>query len=145
MKRKVSKGAVIATITLSLTGCFGPPEPLAVASVTVAPPSNYRETVLDYVRNTFFDPYSIRDAELSELLAFDAGWPHGQLWYACLRLNAKNRMGAYTGRKVHMIAFKDNAIHPGQGASQQSAQYHELNCTYAKWGRFSELEKLSSQ
>lgn len=66
-------------------------------------PFDYRNIVKDYVKRTFFDPYSLRDVSLSYpnfgRILFNQGW------IVCLEANAKNRMGAYTGlqRTAYLI------------------------------------------
>ena len=71
-------------------------------------PQNYRQLAKDYVRTTFFDPYSMRDVQIST--------PHNgrmfaqQGWVVCIAANAKNRMGGYTGLKKTALLMRDGAV-----------------------------------
>lgn len=79
------------------------------------PPANYREQVSARVKKTFFDPYSVRDAAISrpflQSAAFDGitPIPHSG-WMVCVRANAKNRMGAYTGLTETGFMFSGDTI-----------------------------------
>lgn len=100
-------------------------------------PANYRAIVVEGIKEYFFDPYSVRDAEISEPRVappFDLGGREG--WAVCLRANAKNRMGAYVGRResVMMIAG-DRVIAYTEGP----APYY---CNDASFSPFPELEAL---
>jgi len=60
-------------------------------------PDNYKEVVAAHIKQTYFDPYSLRDVRISEptpgVLAMAQGYN------VCLQANGKNRMGGYTGLK----------------------------------------------
>jgi hypothetical protein len=104
------------------------------------PPSGYQQAVREYARSAFFDPYSVRDAEISEPLpasmVFDGitPIPHSG-WMVCLRANAKNRFGAYTGRRLTGYLFANGVIETtlGEQAELQTAQH----CQGAKYAPFS--------
>lgn len=77
-------------------------------------PNNHRAIAQDYINKTFFDPYSVRDLEISE--PFPGGtvinhqWESGQGWVICIKANAKNRFGAYIGRKETVIVWRNGKI-----------------------------------
>lgn len=80
-------------------------------------PDNYRQLVAAHVRQNFFDPYSIRDASVSEpvkgamnVVGKPAWTPAQQGWLVCLRVNAKNRMGGYTGLSTTGYLISNGAI-----------------------------------
>ncbi len=78
------------------------------------PPPNYRQLAQQHVRENFFDPYSIRDAQIA------APRPSGgpilvstgltEVWVVSVRANAKNQMGAYTGQKATAIMMQGNRV-----------------------------------
>jgi hypothetical protein len=77
-------------VCLILAGCATP------ADGTGPYPANYRQIVSEHVRATFFDPYSIRDAQIAAPKA-DGAPVLTPGWVVCMRANAKNRLGAYIG------------------------------------------------
>ena len=92
MSRLFAAGAV--SMLIFLAACQSASQ--NVTSNRAGPfPENYADLVREHVRTTFFDPYSIRDASLSKpelgRFMFSGGW------VVCLRANAKNRLGGYTG------------------------------------------------
>lgn len=105
-----------------------------------SPPANYRQLAIDHVKKTFFDPYSIRDAEISapKLAAGPSLNSNGfnTPWVVCIRANAKNRMGAYTGRKVTAIALSDSGV----VNSWDEMQYSQTVCGDVSYERFPEIE-----
>jgi hypothetical protein len=102
--------SLLATLCL-LTGCATAP-----TSETIGPkPANYREAVRAHAKAAFFDPYSIRDAAISQPIPVSAVFdgitpiPHSG-WMVCLRANGKNRFGAYTGLQISGFLFQNGAI-----------------------------------
>ena len=98
---------IAMSAALLLAGCAGAtPEGAAQAGNPLPP--NYRQLAAEYVRRSFNDPYSVRDGEIATpKLAMgpgilgDGSW--ATPWLVCVRANAKNRMGAYTGRSETAI------------------------------------------
>lgn len=92
------------TICLLLSGCasqgttasiFDSQRPLSVAE---------RASIINYVKAKFFDPYSIRDATISN--AVDGTNLYGsKSTRICVRANAKNRLGGYTGQTATLFYF----------------------------------------
>lgn len=72
------------------------------------PPDNYRQIAATYIRANFFDPYSIRDVSLSQPII--GRMFNEQGWIVCIRANAKNRMGAYTGLKDTAILIHGGRV-----------------------------------
>lgn len=66
-------------------------------------PLEKSETIFkNYMRETFFDPYSVQDFTITDWQLGEVqtgylndGWVPA--YYSCVTYNAKNRMGAYTG------------------------------------------------
>lgn len=71
-------------------------------------PDNWRAAVTDYIRSTWFDPYSMRDAQLAAPVTGAFNFQSG--WIVCFRANAKNRMGAYTGLKSYGFMLRDGRV-----------------------------------
>ncbi|MHC1547259.1 hypothetical protein [Phyllobacterium sp. K27] len=59
------------------------------------------------IRGSFYDPYSIRDAEISKWLNNNTGR------FICVRANAKNRMGAYSGKQYILAHVSIDGILSG--------------------------------
>ncbi|NCU19444.1 hypothetical protein EOM89_01615 [Candidatus Falkowbacteria bacterium] len=104
------------------------------------PPTNYRSAVLDHARQTFFDPYTVRDASISQPLQVGYGLTGQQMvWVVCVRANARNRMGGYTGIQETVVAFRGNAVDPTRSGSAGGG----TACRGAVYSAFPELERLS--
>jgi len=126
---------IIAGGALTLAGCQ-----TAAESVPSVPPANYRHFVAAHMRTSLFDPYSVRDAEIAapkralgpSLNADGFNTP----WVVCVRANAKNRFGAYTGRSVSAYAVSA----AGVVNSWDEARYSQIVCAGADYGPFPEIE-----
>ncbi len=68
-----------------------------------APTRSEKASIIEGARIILRDPYSIRDAEISNYVPADAKSGH-----ICVRANAKNAMGGYTGKKGWLIAIVNN-------------------------------------
>ncbi len=97
------------------------------------PTAAHKKILINAVKENFYDPYSIRDAELSNQLNFS----NGSIGY-CGRLNAKNTFGGYTGRLYVRVIIKGNLIMH----YQSNSIWCKANQSQIKWNRFRELEKL---
>lgn len=98
--------ALLAIITLYLSGCVSTETQLKIIHSQRTPSPAIKSAVIDYVRTTFFDPYSLRDAQISNVVTL----PGTGLDAVCLRFNAKNSMGAYTGLKNHSLRLQGEAV-----------------------------------
>lgn len=81
------------------------------------PPENYEQTIRSHLNEVLFDPYSIKELSFNEPLKkvldkpLFAGLKTGQIiWGVSVSYNAKNRYGAYTGKKTHIYFFRGNDI-----------------------------------
>src|SRR5262245_52344993 len=71
-------------------------------------PPNYKAQIIDYMRTTLKDPYSVRAAAIGPAQEVKYNW---QSWPGvCVRLNAKNSYGAYSGLETLVAAFKDGKL-----------------------------------
>ena len=92
-----------------------------------------RAAILDYAKTFYFDPYSMRDVSLS-----DAVDPKKENTVAfCLRANAKNRMGAYTGLKTTALLMQNGKV---TKAEEESFMCADPRMTYTP---FRDLEDLT--
>jgi len=71
-------------------------------------PNNYKQAVETYVKESFFDPYSLRDVALSTPQTGHLYFQQG--WVVCLQANAKNRMGGYTGMKRTALLINNGKV-----------------------------------
>ncbi|SOB93700.1 hypothetical protein [Thalassospira xiamenensis] len=71
-------------------------------------PSDFKETVANHIWQTFFDPYSIRDAKISYPKQGHLFFSQG--WVVCTRMNAKNRMGGYVGLTTTAYLLNRGAV-----------------------------------
>lgn len=130
------KKYIIITSTLLLAACTSEQTPLAAPKTLQ--PENYKQKVIQHVRQNYFDPYTVRDASISKPFAVNR-IGHGEVWFVCVRSNAKNRMGGYTGIKPTAYWFRNGEIAP---TSNESSQYDDFNCAYAQYSPFPEIENM---
>lgn len=123
---------------LMLAGCQTTTE--TVMEPVSAPPANYRQIAATHIRSVFFDPFSIRDAEIAPpkrgagpSLNNDG---FNTPWVVCVRANAKNRMGGYTGRTITALAISGNSV----VNSWDEAHYSRMVCDGAAYEPFPEIE-----
>ena len=136
---------LVACLTLTVSvGCASLDQP----NTSLGPfPTDFKTTIRKHVLRSFFDPYSIRDASISEPVGSRTGEPDG--WLVCLETNAKNRMGGYTGlsRTAYYVRLG------GQVVGLETGDYGNYSCsgrtltgtrtlTYSPWP---ELEQLQHQ
>lgn len=135
---------IACATTAILTGCASLDKP----NLSLGPfPTDYKTTIKKEVLRSFFDPYSIRDASISAPIRSRIIEPKG--WLVCLEVNAKNRMGGYTGlsRTAYYIRLGGQVIGIEDGDSgnwtcsgQTISGMRTL--TYSLWP---ELEQLQHQ
>lgn len=117
-------------LPLLLAGCVTMEQ--QVANQTPPTPA-MKAQIVEGARNYMADPYSIRDAEISDV------WLHPTYNdpMVCVRGNAKNALGGYTGRQAHLVAFTRT------GSLSNLFQNSPL-CTNPKlrWQPFPEIYKL---
>ena len=136
---------LVACLTLTVSvGCASLDQP----NTSLGPfPTDFKTTIKKHVLRSFFDPYSIRDASISEPVGSRTGEPDG--WLVCLETNAKNRMGGYTGlsRTAYYVRLG------GQVVGLETGDYGNYSCsgrtltgtrtlTFSPWP---ELEQLQHQ
>lgn len=122
-----SVAALGAVLMLGGCGNYQNLPPPAVATLTDFP-TDYRQQIVKQVRTTFFDPYSIRDAEISEPFL------NKSVIAVCIKANAKNRMGGYIGIRPTAYYFKNG------GFAFSESDFAPVVCDKAKYGPFPEID-----
>lgn len=99
-------------------------------------PPDYKVKILAYAEKNFRDPYSLRSAEISDPKTIWVGMLFGgNVPGICLRVNSKNRYGAYVGLHTFSIAFQDGDVFLFDEPLFAS-------CSKATWNDFPELENI---
>ncbi|MBY3183349.1 hypothetical protein HFO24_16985 [Rhizobium laguerreae] len=100
---------------LALSVCLSSCETTAptaenLAKVAQIPP-NYKDQTVAYFKRTLKDPYSIRDAQITDPTVIFVGLVNGtSAPGVCVQMNGKNSFGAYTGIQFYAVAFKNGAL-----------------------------------
>ncbi len=95
--RRLVVGALLVAL---LTGGTSTKELLKAQT---APSAALRKTLTNAARNYLYDPYSVRDAEISSVVTFDR---RRGLQSVCVKANAKNLYGAYVGRRAVLVRLQ---------------------------------------
>ena len=85
--------ALVFATAFILASCVTPEQMQKVYDSQEEPTPGVKAAVIKHVRENFFDPYSIRDAQISNVVSL----PGTALKAVCIRANGKNRFGAYIG------------------------------------------------
>jgi hypothetical protein len=97
-------------------------------------PVNYRTDTIAFMRTYLNDPTQVRDAFMSEPVL---RMVRGEARYvACLRYNAKNSRGEYSGSKDRLAIFLG-------GRFDTLTETTRDMCSGAAYAPFTELERLS--
>lgn len=121
-------------IALAVAGCGAneylgkpkEPEPNIV-------PVNYKQDILDTLRQTLDDPTNVRDAAISEPALVTIG--REQRFASCVRSNSRDTAKQYTGVKVRIAIFF-------AGRLNQLVEAGKDQCVNAAYKPFPELEKV---
>ena len=127
----------IGAFGLVLSGCISAPQPTAETGPF---PTRYREMAKEYLRRPLFDPYSVLDAEIAEpaMKASIYLLDPAPAWTICVRLNAKNRMGAYTGISEDALLVRGDRVTISLNELTKPSPTIGM-CRDAKWAPFPEL------
>jgi hypothetical protein len=137
---------VIAMGFLALSACSTQDSAPKLASPT--PPKPYREKTAEYVRQSFMDPDSIRDATISSPLQktgseyWNPSDPRAD-WYVCVRARTKAIAGGYTKREVTIVLFRSGDVvgmHTKRDHSLRDVSTDHL-CANAQYSPFPEIEE----
>ena len=115
---------------LPLAGCLGTAqEQLASQRPTT---SAVRNNIAQAARTALKDPYSVRDAEISQIMG------KGNNNYVCVQANTRNGFGGYTGRTGYTVFMN--------GERPVNVIVNNAWCSnpQIKYSRFHELEALKN-
>ncbi|MTH96657.1 hypothetical protein [Roseibium sp. RKSG952] len=126
---------VMLILTIGLAGCVTTEQVDQMVAHSKPATPEERRIIVNYVRNTFKDPYSIRDAQISYF--FDNTPRGGRA--GCLSLNAKNSFGAYIGVKYTSIVIDNGRV---VRSLQDAPGCFMIVNSGIKFQKFPELEAL---
>lgn len=131
MKRLI----LVAAASAALPGCVTQEQVDKVMASQRPPTAAIKAAIVRDARDYLVDPYSVRDAEISSVM--DAT-PDGKLQFVCVKANARNRMGGYTGRTTISVRLV--------GSSPVSTNPNATACAMPllRWYPFKELEGLKN-
>ena len=130
-----SKLLIVSALAFAVSGCVTTEQVDKMVSTSKPATQEEKRIIVEYVRETFKDPYSIRDAEISYF--FDNAPRGGRA--GCVSLNAKNSFGAYIGKQfVSMVIDNGEVIR----SVQDAPGCHTIEARGIEWQKFPELEAL---
>jgi hypothetical protein len=121
---------LVIVLLMGLWGCAGVQRPTSEQLINAdygIYPTTYKEVTSQYISNLLIDPYS---AVFSDWRGPIKGWygNNRTLLYGymiCVAVNAKNRMGGYSGRKLYYILIKNDRVEVHDGGDYRSGTYGE--------------------
>ena len=125
---------VIAALALGLSACQTSEELHASVEKAKPAPASVKAAIVNDARDFLADPYSIRDAEISYM---QLNAKNGVQWL-CVKANAKNVMGGYTGRQALEVWVRDGRL-VGNLPNSPACNLPNL-----RWQPFPELEALKN-
>jgi len=133
VKMRIPAVVLALSISAILSSCqttTQTPENKAVVSQI---PNDYKQQTVAYFKKTLKDPYTVRDAEITEPTVIFVGLVNGTTAPGvCVRMNAKNSFGAYTGVEAFSVAFKSGKVFLVNPPLFDT-------CTKANWRAFPEM------
>ena len=124
---------VMVTLLVSATilcGCMSVDQRFSTRLPVTA---QMKQSILIRMKDELKDPYSVRDAEISD------GIPgYNGAVMVCVRLNAKNSFGAYTGRRGYLFELKNERV----TYSEEGHMY--CSFTQVSYGPFPEINALKA-
>lgn len=96
-------------VSASMAGCAGPGVGRSSGEENVGPyPSNWKSIVGSWIADNYADPRSVIDSEAAppfrnNRLFFDS-------WTVCIRNNAKNQFGGYTGKHITELGIQKGQV-----------------------------------
>lgn len=104
---------LLSFVLAFLFGCAVGPSPEEIGYAYYGDyPTEYKEITTKYILGNLVDPDS---AKFYEWVSPKKGWYvyRGETLFgyqACVFVNARNRMGGYTGQKLHYVMIKDGRV-----------------------------------
>ena len=151
MKKKygsIGRFMLLGAAALLLSECEAANQQfLSATEAEVGPyPNRYREIAAEYLRKTLFDPYTVRDAQISRpkmgrLFVEGSLGRYEPGWLLCFRANAKNRMGAYTGVSDTALVIRDERVLASLSDPSHSHYLVKRTCDAEPYESFPEIEQ----
>jgi hypothetical protein len=135
--RRLSCFVAVMALVIGLGGCAVPDTDINFRS-DQAPqifPANYRTDIVSFMRTYLNNPSQVRDAAITEPTQRSIGGR--ERYVACLRYNARNSAGRYTGASDRLAVFFE-------GRFDQLIERAAEHCSGAAYTPFPELEKLGA-
>ena len=109
-------------------------------------PANYRALVAAHKADIFKDPDSVKDASVSAPKRASGPYlsPAGFLtpWIVCVRANAKNSFGGYTGKQLMAVLISKNSVVETKSGLHQGVDTGMMWCQdHQNYEPFPELTK----
>jgi hypothetical protein len=130
--RQVANLATCSFVAALLGSCVSSEQMQDVFNSQRPPTAAEKQAAITYIKANFFDPYSIRDASLSNVVSLGKTGLNAM----CARFNAKNRMGGYVGLSTTSLRLQGGAV---VSALQDAPSCGDERLQYVP---FSELEGL---
>lgn len=130
----MNKVVIVVALSAVLTGCQTT-IPQSVADSQHPASASLKAEIVKQARDRVFDPYSIRDAEISNVVLFN---PRNGIKAVCVKFNSKNQLGGYVGRSATGISIRNGIL---LGATDGDPRCLDPRLKYQ---RFPELENLKS-
>jgi hypothetical protein len=132
---------LVIAATLLIAGCtteVGPSEAELKAQWEAqnVVPQNYKQDLLAFLRTYLNDPTHVRDASVSPPTRKDVG--QGDRYVACVRYNARDSDGKYTGIKVGAAIYASAKLDRFLDTPRVTGEL----CKDAVYAPFPELQKL---
>lgn len=129
------KSILLVVLSAALAGCVSQQEVDRVMASQRPPSAAIKAGIVHDARDYLLDPYSVRDAEISSVMD---GTADGKIQFVCVKANARNAMGGYTGRQTISVRLV--------GARPVSTNPNALACgmPLLRWYPFKELENLKN-
>jgi len=143
----VALALVVLALAVALAGCGSSRSREEREARINVYPDNYRADLQAALHAYVNDPTNIRDAYLSDPAVKPLGTQNR--YVACLRYNAKNSDGRYTGSKDVLAIFLsgrfDQFVELQLNQANQSSQATAMKelCAQADYKRFPELEAMT--
>ena len=130
----ILRALLIAAAAAAVSGCVSQQQVDKVLATQRPPTAAEKAAIVNAARDYLVDPYSVRDAEISNVVTLnDKG-----LKAVCVKANAKNRMGGYVGRTTVSVRLLN-----GKPVSTWENAPACLNANMS-YRRFPELENLKN-
>lgn len=128
------KRLLVVTIAMALSGCVTQEQVDKVYASQRPVTAAEKAAIVNGARDYLVDPYSVRDAEISNVVMLG----NTGLEAVCVKANAKNLMGGYTGRAATSVRLSKgkpvSALENASACSDPRLRYQ----------RFPELENLKN-